>query len=367
MAGWREVSWARCASLRASLLPVTIIVYGVDWFLWRRDCSPSLNPFAAGASSVPAGSRRNSEFARRILRWPSCFCIKTETTTPMKISKYVALGLLVVSLTPVFSQQLPITRVDVQLQNDTSQKALTKFNLDFPGGTPAQLVKAIEKAMGKPLNVIILDEAASIKLPPVKASDLDVAKLFKTLSDNSKKYSNNELISQYSFVTIDEHPSDNSLWTFGSYTKTSTLARFDLDFPGGTPAQLVKTIEKAMGKPLNVIINKEDENIELPPLKMNDVYLPQLFSALEAASRKVVAVSTGAYGGSHSQFSSGYGFKSADNDGGDSAVWYFHVEKPTFPPVVSTQKICKFYPLAEYLNQGLTVDDITTAIQTGWK
>jgi len=284
----------------------------------------------------------------------------------MKISKYVALGLLVVSLTPVFSQQLPITRVDVQLQNDTSQKALTKFNLDFPGGTPAQLVKAIEKAMGKPLNVIILDEAASIKLPPVKASDLDVAKLFKTLSDNSKKYSNNELISQYSFVTIDEHPSDNSLWTFGSYTKTSTLARFDLDFPGGTPAQLVKTIEKAMGKPLNVIINKEDENVELPPLKMNDVYLPQLFAALEAASRKVVAVSTGVYGGSYSQFSSSYGFKT-DGQPFDNSVWHFHVEKPSLPPMISTQKVCQFYSLELYLERGLTVDDITTAIQTGWK
>src|SRR5882724_6825303 len=141
MAGWREVSWARCASLRASLLPVTIIVYGVDWFLWRRDCSPSLNPFAAGASSVPAGSRRNSEFARRILPWPSCFCIKTETTTPMKISKHLALGFLVISLTPVFGQ-LPIVLQQQVGSSQTEATNLTKFNLDFPGGTPAQLVKA---------------------------------------------------------------------------------------------------------------------------------------------------------------------------------------------------------------------------------
>ncbi len=35
--------------------------------------------------------------------------------------------------------------------------------------------------------------------------------------------------------------------------------------------------------------------------------------------------------------------------------------------MVSTQKVSQFYPLAEYLDRGFSVDDITTAIQTGWK
>ena len=148
-------------------------------------------------------------------------------------------------------------------------------------------------------------------------------------------------------------------------SSANSLPKFDLDFPGGTPAQLVKAIEKAMGKPLNVIINKEDENIELPPLKMNDVYLPQLFTALEVASRKVVAVSNPG-SGSYSQFQTGYGFKSTDNMS-DRSVWYFHADKPSLPPVVSTQKTCQFYSLSPYLDRGFTVDDITTAIQTGWK
>jgi hypothetical protein len=30
-------------------------------------------------------------------------------------------------------------------------------------------------------------------------------------------------------------------------------------------------------------------------------------------------------------------------------------------------KACRFYLLSPYLERGLTVDDITTAIQTGWK
>jgi hypothetical protein len=145
------------------------------------------------------------------------------------------------------------------------------------------------------------------------------------------------------------------------------LTKFNLDFPGGTPAQLVKAIEKATGKPLNVIVSVEDANVELPPLKMNDVVSPQLFGALEVASRKTVAVSTGPYPGSYSQFVTGYGFRTSDNPVTDSSIWYFHADKPSLPPVVSTSKICEFYSLDPYLNRGFTVDDITTAIQTGWK
>ena len=152
---------------------------------------------------------------------------------------------------------------------------------------------------------------------------------------------------------------------------TPQLTKFSLDFPGGTPSQFVEAIQKAMGKPLNVIINKEDEDVNIPPLKMDDVLLTQLFNALEATSRKVVAVSSGntGFGGfnSYSQFVSSYGFKTDDSPVSDTSVWYFHVERPSMPPVISTQKSCQFYSLSDYLDRGFTVDDITTAIQTGWK
>lgn len=51
----------------------------------------------------------------------------------------------------------------------------------------------------------------------------------------------------------------------------------------------------------------------------------------------------------------------------DASIWYFKADKPSIPPKVSTEKICQFFPLSTYLNRGFTVDDITTAIQTGWK
>ncbi|PYK59482.1 MAG: hypothetical protein DME21_13110 [Verrucomicrobia bacterium] len=46
------------------------------------------------------------------------------------------------------------------------------------------------------------------------------------------------------------------------------LVQFDLNFPGGTPRQLVEAIEKASGKPLNAVIPDEDADLHLPPLKM---------------------------------------------------------------------------------------------------
>jgi hypothetical protein len=145
------------------------------------------------------------------------------------------------------------------------------------------------------------------------------------------------------------------------------LTKFNLDFPGGTPKELVAAIEKATGKPLNAIIPKEDADLQIPALKMNDVVVPQLFAALEAASRKPIAVSTGQFGGGYSRFIGDYGFKTADSPLTDASIWYFHVEKPDMPPMVSTEKITKFYSLDDYLNRGFSVDDITTAIQTGWK
>jgi hypothetical protein len=147
--------------------------------------------------------------------------------------------------------------------------------------------------------------------------------------------------------------------------KANDLTQFNLDFPGGTPGELVRAIESAMRKPLNAIIDKEDEKVELPPLKMHDVRLPQLFAALEAASRKQVAILNPGSGG-YSIHPSSYGFRSADHPS-DNSVWTFSVEKPLMPPVVPPQRVCQYYSLSPYLDHGFTVEDITTAIQTGWK
>ena len=146
--------------------------------------------------------------------------------------------------------------------------------------------------------------------------------------------------------------------------ESPALTKFDLDFRGGTPRQLATAIEKAMGRPLNVIVPDEFADIKLPALKMNGVDVSQLFQALEAASQKSEAYFSSPPYGSYQIARTSYGFRTQGKISDDS-VWYFSVEKPMAPAV--PPKVCSFYSLAPYIDHGMTVDDITTAIQTGWK
>jgi hypothetical protein len=151
------------------------------------------------------------------------------------------------------------------------------------------------------------------------------------------------------------------------------LTRFDLDFPGGTPEALVEAIQKAMGRPLNAIVPDEYANFKLPALKMSNVNVQQLFMALEQVSRKSQAVEGGGYGPGLRNLqvvTTSYGFRQGPGSVSDDTIWCFYAEKPSLPPVVGPgeNKICRFYSLTPYLEQEIaTVDDITTAIDTGWK
>jgi hypothetical protein len=176
---------------------------------------------------------------------------------------------------------------------------------------------------------------------------------------------------------------------FGQQTPApaAALTRFNLDFPGGRPAELVDAIDKASHMTLNAIIPTEDADTALPPLKMNDVDVVQLFAALEAASCKEIAVPVG--NGNYTQQQISYGFRTSagsalefpgpqaqqgpgigrmvrnTSNGGvsDDSIWYFYTDKPLAP----ASKICRFYSLASYLDRGFTVDDITTVIHTAWE
>src|SRR5260221_6678209 len=76
-------------------------------------------------------------------------------------------------------------------------------------------------------------------------------------------------------------------------SESSTLTKFDLDFPGGTPKELVAAIQKASGRPLNAIVSDEFADTKLPGLRMKNVNAPQLFQALTAASQKQELVGSG--------------------------------------------------------------------------
>lgn len=135
--------------------------------------------------------------------------------------------------------------------------------------------------------------------------------------------------------------------------------QFDLDFSGGNPKEFVAAIEKAMHKPLNAIVPDDCNDVQIPPLKMSNVTVKELFKALQMVSRRVVTIP---YGNGYSQAETNYGFATQGN--GDNTVWYFQVQKPTeLPPI---KDICRFYQLEPLLEKN-KIEDITTAIQSGWE
>ena len=274
--------------------------------------------------------------------------------------------------TPNFQER--INQLMTQANSSQNSSNLTRFNLDFPGGTARDLADAIEKSTGKPLNLIVPPEYAHAPLPPIRVNDVTVPQLFDTLQTGSRRYLNNELQSAIGFNSIDGPKNESTIWTFSVYTNQTSnpLTTFNIDFPGGTPHELVLSIQKATGKPLNAIVPDEFADTKLPPLKMNSVNVFQLFHALRLASSRteayvVAGASSGRYQ-SYSQKITGYGFDTEANPVNDDSVWYFHVDKvPTPPPPPAPEKICRFYALAPYLDRGLKVDDITTAVETAWK
>ena len=144
-------------------------------------------------------------------------------------------------------------------------------------------------------------------------------------------------------------------------SQEQTLVKFDMDFPGGTPRRLVEAIEKASGRSLNAIIPDEHADLKLPPLKMKSVTVPELFNALfDSSMRQVHQV----VGGNMmtTTYNTSYGFRTGGRPT-DNSIWNFYYEKPMS---IEQPKACRFYQLAPYL-ENYKVDDITTAIQTGWK
>ena len=145
--------------------------------------------------------------------------------------------------------------------------------------------------------------------------------------------------------------------------KVPKLTLFDLDFPGGTPGELVEAIQRASGRPLNAIIPTEYAKTELPPLKMRQVTTEDLFRAMLEASVATVR-RYNSTNNSESTYGVEFGFYSQGHVTDDS-VWYFKAVGPPTPYL--PPRTVNFFPLTPFLDQGFSVDDITTAIDTGWK
>lgn len=147
------------------------------------------------------------------------------------------------------------------------------------------------------------------------------------------------------------------------------LTRFDLDFPGGTPGELAAAISKATGKHLNLIVPAGQADVPIMPLKISSVTVPYLFHAITQASNRPVPV----------RINGNIEYRDATilflSDGGpmsDETVWSFKSTMPTkaerelLAGAPSAPSVCRYFQLASYL-ENYSIEDITTAIQTGWK
>ncbi|HVY68354.1 MAG TPA: hypothetical protein VHH73_00395 [Verrucomicrobiae bacterium] len=142
---------------------------------------------------------------------------------------------------------------------------------------------------------------------------------------------------------------------------------FDLDFPGGGPQELIKAIEAASGHPVNAVISGDVSKCLAPPIKLRGVTVAQVLNAVSLASQNsemtlarhlpngsIMAVPVGKR----------FAWQEQRTSPKDSPVWCLLTQGRAGADIPA--KVCRFYQLAPYL-QSYKVEDITTAIETGWE
>jgi len=153
------------------------------------------------------------------------------------------------------------------------------------------------------------------------------------------------------------------------------LKRFDLTFPGGTPAEFIEAINDQADLRVNVIIPPEFAKEEMPPMEVFDVTLPQLFEAGIAASTTETNMITGTFSGGRivtigqrQLLTQSKGFRTTDRVPSEHSIWYLYVERASHPPEtqLTDPAEVRVYQLSNLLS-AYSIEDITTAIKTTWE
>ena len=126
----------------------------------------------------------------------------------------------------------------------------------------------------------------------------------------------------------------------------SELPTFHIDFPGGTPEELVQRVAKASGTRPNVIIPDHAANIQLPKFKLENVNTPQVFEALNMVGDEKGAL----------QLRWSEGAK-----GNPNPVWILYKA-----PARQTAETCQVTFIGNLL-ESFQLDDINAAIRTAWE
>jgi hypothetical protein len=124
----------------------------------------------------------------------------------------------------------------------------------------------------------------------------------------------------------------------------SEAAVYNLDFPGGSPEELIEQMTKASGTRPNVIIPSFGAEVQLPKFKLQNVNSGQVFSALNLVSddRGLRWIGEGPQDGAH-------------------RVWT--LIKATPKPKAETCQVV----FIGHLLTAFQLDDINAAIRTAWE
>ena len=126
---------------------------------------------------------------------------------------------------------------------------------------------------------------------------------------------------------------------------------------------------QVLGKQVNVIVVDSASKVRLPPVRVRNVTLNDVFTAIATASQREVAVPTGQNMIQYKNVQCR--FLPAGSSITDDTVWSFvsnesEVEEQSLRLNKPNRELAHFQ-LGDYLNDKLSVEDITTAIRTGWE
>jgi len=82
-----------------------------------------------------------------------------------------------------WAQEVPTAVTPLRpVRQEASPGDTLRFDLDFPGGTVGEFVKAVGKARGTPINVVIPEDLMMVTVPEMRMANVDAASLLEAAS-----------------------------------------------------------------------------------------------------------------------------------------------------------------------------------------
>lgn len=143
--------------------------------------------------------------------------------------------------------------------------------------------------------------------------------------------------------------------------------RFDIDFPGGDPWELVSAIEKASGENINALIPERAKALKFPPFRMHGITSTEFFNASSGQSPKYKRVEEHQTGKKLQYFQDAYYWEPKQTKNGAPIIWILHFKEHagTITELIPLNAVIP-YNINKLLDK-YTIDDITTAIDIAWQ